>query len=377
MGLDRGLQALDRLQLNEVVRRALGSATIEVEDWNATRIHGGRGEGGGRVYRLAGLTRGATGAQPWSLVLKVLRAPAAGTAFVTKPNEGWDREVRTYRSGLLDDLPAGLAAPRCYAIGEPPGYVWLWLEDIGDAADPHWPIVQFARAARHLGRFNGRSMVERPIPSYPWLQRNLLRWRAESSVGFWADFERLRTTPQLRPLWSGELGNRARRLWEEREGFLDLLDRLPQVLVHGDADRRNLLVRPGRGDETVAIDWAFTGVAALGEELVNLVVASSLWFRAAVADLPELAASCLDGYVAGLRDAGWSGDRRLAQLGFAVAAALRYGPLLGAATARDGFAAELAEATGQSADAFIANWREALRFAFDQLAEVRDRVELA
>jgi hypothetical protein len=76
--------------------------------------------------------------------------------------------------------------------------------------------------------------------------------------------------------------------------------------VHDDAERRNLFAWRGpAGNETVAIDWALSGEAAAGEGLVNLVVASVLWFRADVAALPELADRCLEGYVSGLAEADW------------------------------------------------------------------------
>jgi hypothetical protein len=367
MSRDLPGQLVDRSELARIVGQSLGREAIEVDDWDLRRIHGGVGEGGTGVYRLAGTARGPGGEHPWSLVLKVLRAPDTGAPFVSKPSEGWDREVRTYRSGLLDDLPPGLAAPRCHAITEPAGFVCLWLEDVADEAAPRWPIRRFVQAARHLGRFNGRSLARRPVPPDPWLQRNLLRWRAEASAGFWAEFERAPSASPARRLWPDDLLDRNLRLWKERAGFLDLLDRLPQVLVHGDADRRNLLSRPGPdGDETVAIDWAFTGVAALGEELVNLVVASALWFQADPMDLPELAECCLDGYVAGLRDVGWSRESRLAQLGFAVAAALRYGPFIGAATARVDFLRKIADVSGHSVDEFVANATVVVRFALEQ-----------
>ena len=99
----------------------------------------------------------------------------------------------------------------------------------------------------------------------------------------------MRDTPLLRRWWSDGLADRAERLWAERHALLDLLDRLPQTLVHGDADRRNFFARraPTGRDETVAIDWAYAGVAAVGEDLVNLVVASALWFRATVAVCPR------------------------------------------------------------------------------------------
>jgi hypothetical protein len=149
-----------------------------------------------------------------------------------------------------------------------------------------------------------------------------------------------------------------------------VLDRLPQTLVHGDADRRNLFARRGpAGDETVAIDWAFTGVAAVGEELVNLVAASVLWFQADAAALPALADRCLEGYAAGLADAGWRGDPRLARVGFAVGAALRYGPLLAGPIARWGEAGldAMMRGVGHSADESLACWAAVRRLAFDRL----------
>jgi hypothetical protein len=362
MSLDLHLQALEHTPLTGLVRRVLGDDSMDVAAWDATQIHGGGGAASSGVYRVAGTGHAAAGTRPWSLVLKVLRAPAAGTTFASIPVEGWDREVSTYRSGLLDDLPTGLAAPRCFAIGEQPGFVWLWLEDVTDEVGPRWPIARFAQAARHLGRLNGAYLGARPLPAYPWLQRNMLRWRAEGNVAFWAGFDGVRDTPEMRQSWPDPLGDRALRLWHERHGLLDRLDRLPQTLVHGDADRRNLFARRGaEGDETVAIDWAFTGVAALGEELVNLVTASALWFQVEVTDLADLADQCLEGYVSGLTDVGWRGDPRLARVGFVVAAALRYGPF--------------AQLMGHPAEDVLACWAAVRRFAFDRLDAARGLIE--
>jgi hypothetical protein len=52
--------------------------------------------------------------------------PAAGDAGPAHGDlAGWDREALAFRSGLLDDLPAGLDAPCCFAIGERPEAVWF------------------------------------------------------------------------------------------------------------------------------------------------------------------------------------------------------------------------------------------------------------
>jgi hypothetical protein len=375
MRLDASLPPLERVLLTSIVRQTLGSESVEVGTWNITLLQGGIGEASSGLYRVAGVAQTARGLQPWSLVLKVVPVPAAGATFGTLPVEGWNREILTYQSGLLDDLPAGLAAPRCYAITEHADFVWLWLEDIRDEAGPRWPLAQFARAARHLGRLNGTYLAARPLPAYPWLQRHLLRWRAARNAAFWATFDQVRAEPEVQEWWPGDLGGRAQRLWEQRHDVLDRLDRLPQTLVHGDADRRNLLTRHGRhGDETVAVDWAFTGVAAVGEELVNLIVASTLWFQVDLSDLPELADHCLDGYRAGLADVGWRGERRLVVVGFVLAAALRYGPLFGPPFGASGLE-WWAGVTGQSVEDCLTCWATVRRFAFDRLDEAREIVE--
>ena len=40
-----------------------------------------------------------------------------------------------------------------------------------------WPVARFGLAARHLGRFSGRSLVGHPLPDAPWLSRAVLRGR--------------------------------------------------------------------------------------------------------------------------------------------------------------------------------------------------------
>jgi hypothetical protein len=151
--------AIDRAVLTGPVQGLLDSDTAEIETWDHALLYGGLGvaKGISAVYRVTGTAcdRGAT--KPWSLVLKILRGPTHGSGPGEDPPTGWDREVRVYRSGLLDDLPAGLVAARCYGIEERPGAAWLWLEDVADEIGPHWPIVRFALAAPPRA-------AQRPLP---------------------------------------------------------------------------------------------------------------------------------------------------------------------------------------------------------------------
>jgi hypothetical protein len=66
------------------------------------------------------------------------------------------------------------------------------------------------------------------------------------------------------------------------------------------------------------------GRAALGEELVPLVLASVGFFAVDLAALPALDRIVFRNYLDGLRDVGWQGDPRLVRLGYVAAAALRY-----------------------------------------------------
>ena len=91
------------------------SPTVEVSEWSVYPIHSGAGEGLG-VYRFIGTGEDQGKRMPWSLVLKAFEAPAQGGG-VGDWNY-WKREAMAYRSGLLDDLPGGTAAPRCLGVEE-------------------------------------------------------------------------------------------------------------------------------------------------------------------------------------------------------------------------------------------------------------------
>ncbi len=97
-------------------------------------------------------------------------------------------------------------------------------------------------------------------------------------------------------------------------------------MCHRDLFPRNAFVQSSSvGDRTVAIDWAYCGIGPIGSDLVPLVEASLTWFEVDHSRAAELARRCIDGYLEGLRSAGWSGPVRDVQLGYLASLVLRIG----------------------------------------------------
>jgi hypothetical protein len=136
-------------------------------------ILAGDGQGLG-VFRVSGSARVGGESRAWSVILKVLPGtPGSPT--------GWNypvREALAYERGLLDDLPPGLGAPRCFGHAEHGGQHFLWLEDLGSDAI-RWRLDDYGKAARALGRFNGAYLIGRSLPVAGWLSQQWLRswWR--------------------------------------------------------------------------------------------------------------------------------------------------------------------------------------------------------
>ena len=271
------------------------------------------------VFDVQGMGRVGGAERPWSLVLKVL-GPAAGPDDPTLAGY-WKREMLLYGSGLLDDLPAGLRAPRCYGYDEPiDGVVWLWLEHVREDGERMWPLARWALAARHLGRFNGAYLAGRPLPRAPWLGGRRLRTTLERHRSHVAQIAAAPDNPELRRWWPPRVVAAILRLWEERDTFYEALERLPQTFCHGDAIRRNLLAG---ADETVAVDWEFAGHYAVGEEVGQTLSVASAFYDVEPADLPAMDEALFANYLDGLREAGWRGNSTQVRFAYAAHAALR------------------------------------------------------
>jgi len=318
--IKKRLDAVDRATLTPLVRRILENENAKVMNWRYQPVEGGFGHAYG-VYRFQGEAQAEDETLDWSLILKVT-GPATGSQEPAAWNY-WKREVLVYQSGLLNDLPGDLVAPRCIGVVEYPGQeFWLWLEDVVES-EKVWSLERYGLAARHLGQFNGAYLVGKPIPKVPWLSTGQLRQRLAMAEPGIVELPQKSRHPQFEGLLPDDSLERSLTLWTERQRFLALLDRLPRSLCHHDAFRRNLIARNGRDGrtQTVAIDWTEMGTGGLGEEIASFF--HGLRFVAIDIDrIADLDALIFAGYVDGLRDAGWQGDSRLARFGYAATAAL-------------------------------------------------------
>jgi hypothetical protein len=277
------------------------------------------------LYRISGLAQSAGQTKPWSVVLK---APGAGGMASDDPAapEYWKREARAYQSGYLQDLPGGLAAPRCYGVTDESEHeAWIWLEDIPQPTVP-WTMDRHALAGFHLGQFNGAYLTGRPMPpDVDWLLQGgrTPGWiaRVEPQID---RLYRFLETPLGRHWFRPGDHDRIERLFANRHVLLQALDRLPRCFCHHDAFRRNLMDRrtaDGRV-ETVAIDWSYTGIGGVGQEIAMTIWVALQWLEVTAQQAAAFEQAVYEGYLAGLRDTGWRGDPRQVRLGYTATASL-------------------------------------------------------
>lgn len=222
---------------------ALGGRVVHVD---AESISGGTGAATGEVVRLRGEAETGDGRRStFSVISKSVRPLTEGRHAAHAGDRRhwayWRREPLAYSGGVLPSGP-GLRAPHCYAVA---GSTIL-MEDV--AARPEDPHV----AAARLGEWHAGS----EIPAVGWLTADQLGQRLAVSELDWS---------------AVGADGRGARLWAARWELLDRLGRLPRVLSHGDFGIGNLR---RDGADTVVLDWATLGVAAVGADLAYLALST-------------------------------------------------------------------------------------------------------
>jgi hypothetical protein len=300
------LNAIDQTLLTELVAEMLGCEQCSPGE---THIHAMRvgEENGCELFHVYGSAQTGSDLLPWSLVLKIIHPPAE---YMDSPQAYvyWKREPMLYLSGLLNTLPDGLTAPRCYEVTQQPdGSAWMWQEEVRDIYHRHWPLEYYQTAARCLGRFNSAFLGERPLPKHPALAIHGLRNALEHACPAIEVLASSLDQPLLRLAMAGANQAFFLRAWQERLEILDILEQFPDSFCYQNASRNNLFAwqSPNRHEQLIAVDWTYAGLAPAGIELAPLLYESVAGFGSwGIPSQVELTRQLMDGYLEGLSEAG-------------------------------------------------------------------------
>lgn len=315
------LDTIDTVMLTPLVRQSGQRDKAEIMDWKMETLYGG-GSLNSEIRRFSGTARQADDLFPWSLILKIIRSPDGQDD--PSSLRYWKREALAYASGLLDQLPGKICAPRCFEIVEQSGFeIWLWMEEIVDAIRGTWSLDHYGNVARQLGQFNAVGFEQQDQFNQPWFTKGILRdWIGDTAPEFPTN---ILAHPLVSRVWPEDIYQWMLRIWSKHEAWIDNIKRQPQTFAHLDAFRRNMLSRRDSQNnlQTVMIDWAFAGSAAAGEEIAPLVAASLNFLEFDSAQTKSLDQVVFEGYVEGLHEAGWRGDPRIVRSTYAVSSILR------------------------------------------------------
>jgi hypothetical protein len=273
-----------------------------------------------------------TDAQGTRRVHKRLRRPAAEPgpagdlwAASMSPRDWnyWRREAEVYSGDDVRDSLRGTGLDLAGAeVTEDEAGISLWLEDVAGTPGVDFALDDHRAFSVGLGRWQAAGPVD-----WPWQSRGFLRRYSDRPVdhhSIVADDEAW-AQPLVRDTLPDGLREGWQRLLAHRDHLLDVMESLPRTSGHLDLWVSNEHRRPT--GEVVLFDWAFAGDAAIGEDLGNHIPDAAFDLFWPAERLAELEDACLDGYLQGLREGGWSGPASSARLGM-VASCVKYTWLL-------------------------------------------------
>lgn len=379
--LPSAVQQIERHDLLDPVRRQQHSPDFEIDEWQVAPI--GRGKvmvTTGGLFHFSGQGHDQTNTCEWSLVLKILNKPGGDCL---EPDEWcyWKREMLAFDSDLLASLPQGFKAPQSYGTKEHEDSAWVWMEYLVEAAARTWSLEHYQWAAHSAGRSAAAYLTGHPMPDYPWFPAFFRS--AGRKGGFWASTldpknpESVWHDPFVQQHFGDPLRSKILSIWTDLDHFCNIQDRLPQVLCHNDFHRRNLMwCHNSQGqEELIALDWAYVGLGALASDIGFLVASSMFFIELDPNDAEALEAAVMEGYLAGLAEAGWQGDSRLLRLGYLLSANLWTGARLPTSTwwmQQDAF--DEVAVFGYPAEQLVRKWVTLTEFLMTRADEARDLI---
>lgn len=309
------LRELSADELKPILAQLLGAEASPVPGWTVTEIGRSAGTSTAGIFRMAGAASTGGGSLPWSVVVKVLGPPRLeGREY---DPTGAQRELAFYRSAASAIQGDRVRSARCYAIEEWDNLHFLWLEDLSAAPQPPWLPEYFVQAAQNVGQFNGR-WAKPSLPDWPWLNPNGLRekYRAAHNAQAFERLPALANVPVAGRTLPADVVQGLMALWQSGEALFSKVERSSRCLCHRDYHTKNLFPMPdtGAGSYTIAIDWDQAGIEYLGADIGLLLSSPIKWMELSVEQAAALIEPVFDAYLAGLAEAGWSGNEDAVRL---------------------------------------------------------------
>ena len=278
--------------------------------------------------------RVASASESISLVVKILHLADTGSRLwpaSEKPSDPmyWRREADALRAFEAEQLSGPFQAGRCRVVHERDDHhVELWLDDQQGEPGSTWDIGRLALASRHLGETQGAVTARGQVAEAWWSQGWLRAYtdRRYVDVAMLTDSS-LWNLPHVRGHYDPAVGQALAKIWANRGELLSLVDHAPSTLCHMDLWPPNLFSDPdpARADDcTIAIDWAYAGRGAVGEDIGNLIPDSVMDGFVSPADAPTLAEEVFESYVEGLRRSGCRIDAAIVRFVCGTVMAVKY-----------------------------------------------------
>jgi hypothetical protein len=326
---------VDRADVERAFGRAVSSYEVAPIDPHL-RIHSVTGG----LFRVS--------ADGESLILKVVRLgtdadPGALWVSGAAPahRNYWKREWLAFHTGLLDELPGRLRAPRTVLTTQVSDVECrIWMADVRGRHGPTLTDADYTTIARDVGTTQGAYASSTPLPTDEWLSRSWLRgWVGACARLVEALREDAMTDERLRPL--RRLRERVLALWDGRDALLAIVESAPRTLVHCDFWPANLFVDDD--GHAVAIDWSQIGIGGLAQDL-DQVTLDTVWMQVRPdCSLDLLERLIVPAYADGLREAGADVTDEQVQRWYAAAAGVHYAWMAGAIAQRSRDAVDVAD----------------------------------
>jgi hypothetical protein len=303
------LRAIDLATLTDVVRQDQNNPSFEISEWKVKQLSDKGIANPNGLWLFYGRGNNGRESCSWSVVLKIVgrqeeQLPASDLWY-------WKREYLLVLSNLTED--GIIKVPRFYRCEETADRAWIWMEYVVDLHPGKWTLDEYAFAARQFGLWNSIYLTGKSLPTEDWLARRHYRsWLGDMNA------ENALTFSLIQQHFSEDVRTHYLALWNEREQFFQVLERLPEVFSHFDSQRRNLLIRKNdnKQDELVVLDWQQCGIGAVGAELNWMIGLGGVLLEWSPSEMVALDKIVFQSYMRGLREGGWAGDVDIVRLGY-------------------------------------------------------------